>query len=213
MLEIYLTRHGETEWNVVRRMQGQGDSPLTELGIRQAKWLANRLENKDIGYVYSSPLRRAADTADIVNNVLQASILLDDRLKEIDVGPWQGRTVEEILEEMPIQYNNFWHHPDKFELEGVEPFKDVQARAAEFIEMILSRHAGGKILIVAHAIVLTAMLNYLQGRDIHHFWGGKSILPTSLTKLNATGDRLSVVYMSDTSHFREEMVAGWFIDE
>lgn len=213
MLEIYLTRHGETEWNVVRRMQGQGDSPLTELGIKQAKWLAARLENKDIAYVYSSPLKRATDTADIINYVLQASIVIDDRLKEINVGPWQGKEVDEILEEMPKMYNNFWHHPDKFHLEGVEPFEKVQERAAEFIEMILKRHASGRILIVAHAIVLTAMLNYLQGRDVHHFWEGKSILPTSLTKLNASGDRLSVVYMSDTSHFREEMIAGWFIDE
>ncbi len=171
MLEIYLTRHGgETEWNKIRRMQGQGDSPLTELGVAQAKWLSKRLETKDIGYIYVSPLGRATATADIINTELQASIILDDRLKEIDVGVWEGMLVEDILEDAPRHYDNFWNHPANFSHEGIESFVSVQDRAASFIEMILHKHAAGKILVVAHAIVLTAMLNYLQGRDLKHFW-------------------------------------------
>lgn len=213
MLEIYLTRHGETMWNQVRRMQGHEDSPLTELGLNQGKWLGERLKGKDIPYIYSSPLGRAKETTKILNDFLNSKMIIDERLKEICVGPWQGMLVEEIERESPKAYDDFWHHPERFDYEGVESFEAVKERAGDFIEDLLKNHGSGKILVVAHAIVLTAMLNYIEGRDVKGFWEGKHILPTSLTKLNAIGDRISVVYMSDTSHYEEAMEKGWFIDK
>lgn len=213
MLELYLTRHGETQWNTIRRMQGQEDSQLTDLGRLQAEWLGKRLEDKVIVTIYSSPLGRAKETTAIINAYTNSRVIFDDRLKEINAGPWQGKLIEEIEREMPKENEKFWHDPVNFELEGVEAFSEVQRRAGEFIDELVGKHGEGKILIVAHAIVLKAMLNYVQGRSIEHFWEGKHIFPTSLTKLNIINDRISVGYMSDTSHYEQEMKKGWFIDK
>jgi len=213
MLEIYITRHGETQWNKVRRFQGQGDSELTELGKQQAGWLGQRLKNIGIKTIYSSPLGRAKHTSEIMNAYIGAKIIFDDRLKEMHVGDWEGRMISDIEVEMPTAHSDFWHNPKEFSVKGQESFESVQNRAAEFFEDLLKKHCSGRIFIVAHAIVIKGLLNYIQGRDVEHFWEGKHILPTSLTRINADEDRLSVVYMSDVSHYEKPMEQGWFIDE
>lgn len=213
MLEIYLTRHGETQWNTIRKMQGQGNSPLTELGVKQAKWLGERLGKKEMTKIYSSPLGRAIETSKVINTFLNTEIEYDDRLMEIDIGCWQGREVADIEKEALEMYDCFWHKPEKFTHVGIESFEAVQSRGAEFMEEVLHKHKDGRILIVAHAIILKGILNYLQGRDIKHFWEGKHVLPTSLTKLKVTGDGLSIVYMSDISHYEQPITKGWFVND
>lgn len=213
MLEIYLTRHGETEWNQIRRMQGQGDSPLTELGKRQAEWLAHRLEGKELSYIYTSPLGRAKETAQIVNKSFNAEIREDDLLKEIYLGDWEGKLISEIEEEYPRENDDFWHNPIAFDMEGKENFQQVKDRASDFFEKLIANHGSGKILVVAHAIILKGMLNYIQGQPLTKFWSGKHILPTSLTKINVMDNRFSLIYVGETSHHKEEMEQGWFIEE
>lgn len=213
MLEIYLTRHGETEWNKVRRMQGQKDSPLTELGIKQAKWLAERLEGKEFSYIYTSPLGRAKTTADILNEPLGAKMVIDDRLKEISLGDWEGRDLDELVRDWAEDNDAFWHRPKAFKMADKEDFKQVRDRAADFFESLIRQHGSGKILVVAHAIILKGLLNYIQGLDLEDFWGGRHILPTSLTKINVLDNRFSLVYIGETSHHRETMSEGWFVDE
>jgi len=213
MLEIYLTRHGETEWNTIRKMQGQGNSPLTELGTKQAKWLGKRLREKEITKIYSSPLGRAKETSEIINTYLDVEIDYDDRLMEIDVGCWQGRETVDIEKEVPRLYDYFWHQPEKFSLVGIESFEAVQRRGAEVMEALIRDHGDGKLLVIAHAIILKGILNDLQGRDIKHFWEGEHIFPTSLTKLTIVDDKFSLAYMSDISHYEEPITKGWFVDQ
>ena len=213
MLEIYLTRHGETEWNQIKRMQGQGDSPLTDFGVRQAAWLAERLEAKEFTYIYTSPLGRAKKTALIINKVLKAEVIEDDRLKEIYMGDWEGQLVSDLETAYPLENDQFWHNPIAFEMDGKETFGQVRDRAAAFFEDVISKHDDGKILIVAHAIVLKGMMNYIQGEKLSKFWEGKHILPTSLTKINVLDNRFTVIYIADTSHHKEAMEKGWFIEE
>ena len=213
MLEIYLTRHGETQWNKIKRMQGQGNSPLTDFGIKQAEWLAQRLKSKEFTTIYTSPLGRAKDTAVIVNSVLTTELIEDDRLKEIFMGDWEGRLVSELEEAYPKENDAFWHNPVAFEMKGKESFQEVRDRAADFFEELIRKHEDGKILIVAHAIILKGMMNYIQGSDITKFWEGKHILPTSVTKISVIDNRTTVTYLADTSHHKEPMTQGWFIEE
>lgn len=213
MLEIYLTRHGETEWNKIKRMQGQSDSPLTEFGVKQAEWLAERLQSKTFTYIYTSPLGRAKETALIVNKGLGAKVVEDDRLKEIYMGDWEGRLVSDLEKEFPQENNAFWHNPLAFKMAGKESFQEVHNRAADFFEDMLSKHGDGKILVVAHAIILKGMMNYIQGESLSKFWEGKHILPTSLTKINVLDNRYTVIYTADISHHKEAMEQGWFIED
>jgi probable phosphoglycerate mutase len=213
MLEIYITRHGETEWNRIRRFQGQGDSPLTELGMQQASWLGMRLKDIGIKKIYSSPLGRAKKTAEIINQFVHVDIELDERLKEIHVGDWEGQLITDIEKSMPQEHYDFWHNPVEFKIDNQESFQSVQDRAADFFENILATHSTGKLLIVAHAIILKGLLNYIQGRHLTLFWEGSHILPTSLSRVNSEDDRLSVAYLSDISHYELPLEKGWFIDE
>lgn len=92
---ILLARHGETDWNRERRYQGHADEPLNDTGRSQARELGERLSGEPIVAVYSSDLRRASETASIVAEALDLPVVLDARLREVDVGSWQGRTQDE----------------------------------------------------------------------------------------------------------------------
>ena len=213
MLEIYFTRHGETEWNLVRRMQGQMNSPLTELGKEQAVWLEARLAGKAFTRIYTSPTGRAKETALIINRALDVEVVEDDRLKEIFLGDWEGKLIDEIDKEFPQENNAFWNEPDTFHMEGKEDFQDVRNRAGQFFEEIIKKHGDEKILVVAHAIILKGMLNYIKGESVSEYWEGRHILPTSLTKINVIDNRYTVVYEGDTGHHKREMEQGWFLDD
>lgn len=213
MLEIILTRHGETQWNIIRRMQGQANSPLSDLGESQAEWLGKRLLGSEIDIIYASPLGRAHDTAEKINRFIETDLVLDDRLMEIDVGPWQGLLIEDIERDEPELNQAFWHDPKNFYKEGVESFEAVQIRGGDFIEEIIEKHSQGRILVVAHAIILKGILNHLKGQSVKDFWDGPHILPTSVTRVTIEKGEVVWHEVSDTSHYEKPMTQGWFIDE
>lgn len=95
MTKVYLTRHGETEWNEKGIMQGWGDSPLTELGKNQAKWLGERIRDLHIDVIYASPIGRAFNTAEIIRGDREIPLIAYDGLKEIKIGGWEGLNQEE----------------------------------------------------------------------------------------------------------------------
>src|SRR5579871_6119870 len=98
---ILLARHGETEWNVARRWQGHAESDLTDTGRAQALELASLVGESGISAIYSSDLRRAADTASIVADALGLTVRVDAELREVDVGEWSGLTSAEIEARFP----------------------------------------------------------------------------------------------------------------
>lgn len=91
MTRLLITRHGETQWNTEKRMQGRSDSPLTAHGIWQAQQLARRLKDEKIDAIYSSPTPRAARTAEILKGSRGLQVRLLDDLMEINLGDWEGR--------------------------------------------------------------------------------------------------------------------------
>ncbi len=212
MLKLIVTRHGETEWNTVRRMQGHHNSPLTQLGINQSLWLAERLKDEPIARIYSSPLERAMVTSQNINAFHNVDIVPADELKEINIGQWTGRLIEDVMENESDDYNHFWNEPHKFHMEGTESFESVQERAGAFVRKMQKLHDGETILIVAHAIILKGMMNYLRKGTVETFWDGPHIYPASLTKIELEGDRVEFKMMSDTAHYQEEMKFGWFVD-
>jgi broad specificity phosphatase PhoE len=131
---ILLARHGETDWNRAGRYQGHADEPLNDTGRGQARELAVRLRSEPITAVYSSDLRRASETAAIVGEALGLPVELDRRLREIDVGTWQGRTHVEN---------------DGSPWDG-ETHDDHRARVVAALLDIARDHPGEPVLVVAH---------------------------------------------------------------
>ena len=163
MTKLYITRHGETEWNTKGMMQGWGDSPLTELGREQGKWLRDRIKDLHIDVIYSSPSGRAYETAKIIKGNRDIEILTDEGLKEIHMGNWQGLSQEEIKALGEENYFNYWNFPSKCIPSGSgESYYEVRDRSYEAITKILEKEKGKTILIVTHTVALKGFLNKLE---------------------------------------------------
>ena len=150
---ILLVRHGETEWNLQRRVQGRFDSPLTERGVVQAHAigeLLRRLPDAVVARIVASPLDRARRTAEIVAGHLGARLIIDDRLREISVGSWDGLTYRDIEMCSPGVFDGDGRHEWYFRAPDGDTYEAFTARIAEW----LAEAAGARLLIaVTHGIV------------------------------------------------------------
>lgn len=149
---IYLVRHGQTEFNRERRIQGRFDSPLTELGVRQAQAVAGLLKDlireADGWRIVSSPLGRAASTAQIAGQRLGLPVELDDRLREISWGPHDGRLRAELEAELP---DTFARTSWAFDVPDGETYEDVAARVASWLAD-LPPEPERRIIAVSHGV-------------------------------------------------------------
>jgi len=150
---ILLVRHGETEWNLQRRVQGRFDSPLTERGVVQAHAigeLLRRLPDAVVARIVASPLDRARRTAEIIAGHLGARLIIDDRLREISVGSWDGLTYRDIEMCSPGVFDGDGRHEWYFRAPDGDTYEAFTARIAEW----LAEAAGARLLIaVTHGIV------------------------------------------------------------
>ncbi len=160
---IYIIRHGQTEMNHKKALQGRSDLPLNEAGIAQAREAAVRLQDVRFSRVYTSPLKRAVQTAGIIAPDLEP--IIDDRLIEMDYGPYEGTDLNHLPPEILVFFSDFAHQPAP---EGMEQLDSVVARAGAFLEDI--RGMEGDILISTHAIAMKGMLEYLTPRSNGAYW-------------------------------------------
>ncbi len=209
-----MTRHGETEWNTVRRMQGQLDSPLTEHGIQQAVWLKERLKDDDIDVIYASPLGRAHETACIIAEGRDIEIINRNELKEVYFGSWEGQLLEDVEKTHKETNYYFWNEPEKYVPFDGESFEDLLARSERFFIEVIRESEHRNILVVAHAVVLKSLLAYTRGVNIKDFWKGPHIQPTSLTKAELVDGELVYEFIGDTSHHKSKSdFNGWFHED
>jgi len=161
MLEIYIARHGQTEWNQEGRLQGWLNSPLTSKGIESAKHLGKKLDAVRFDAFYSSPSPRAYETLEIAINKPKEHFYLDERLKEIGLGAWQGKLIDEIKKEYTTAYHDYYHNPEVFTLDGAENYFDLKMRVSHFLkevtEMHFTKDQKKKVLVVTHGVTLMMM--------------------------------------------------------
>jgi len=160
---IYIIRHGKTELNKSNVLQGRSDYPLNDEGIKQVEEAAYVLKNVTFDYVFSSPLIRAVRTAEIV--VPQSSIQIEERLIEMDYGPYEGVDLMNPPAEIRKFFSDFVHNKAP---EGMELLSSVVDRAGKFIEDI--RKLSGNILISTHAIAMKGLLEYLTPDSNGSYW-------------------------------------------
>ncbi|NPA26302.1 MAG: histidine phosphatase family protein [Chloroflexi bacterium] len=165
MTTLLLVRHGETDWNREGRYQGQADPGLNARGRAQAQALAHRL--RAAGWrpqvIYTSPLRRAAETAAILNQAWQVPVRVDPRLMEIHQGAWQGLTVDEIARRWPQLFEAWERTPWAVRPPGGETLAEVRDRVYAAIDDIVQRHPNDIVLVVAHRIPLAMLKIRYQG--------------------------------------------------
>lgn len=203
-MKIYLTRHGETKWNVEGRLQGSKDSPLTKKGIEDAKALGHRLSKVDLDVIYSSTSPRAMITAEIIRGKRNIKIIQMDALKEMDTGDWQGRTLKEIEKNHPQEYHNYWNSPHLYRAaNGGEKFNQVQRRAIAVIKDIINEKRYQSILIISHGVTLKSIITYYQGKPIERIWDPPIIRGGSLSLMEAYGNDIAIPFLGDISHIED----------
>jgi probable phosphoglycerate mutase len=143
-----LVRHGETDWNLGNRFQGHADPPLNRTGRAQARELAVALADHRFDAVYSSPLRRAFETAEIIAAAHGLQPVPDAGLREVDVGEWEGLTREEVEERFPEQHRRWLAFGQGWD--GGETYEEMGRRVVATLLEIAPRHGGETILCVAH---------------------------------------------------------------
>jgi probable phosphoglycerate mutase len=162
-VELTLIRHGETLWNLEGRMQGHGDSPLSELGQRQAAALASALARERFDALYSSDLRRALETARPIATALGLPVRPDARLRERHLGILQGRSFAEVARDEP-ELHARWQGPDPtWVIPGGESKQEKHQRVLAALAAIAAAHPGGRVLVITHGGGLDAALRHSLG--------------------------------------------------
>lgn len=159
-MKLYLIRHGQTQWNIDGKIQGKTDISLNETGILQAEQLAGAMEDRPISAVFTSPLKRADETANIVAAKTCVPVLTVDELREVDFGLWEGLTWQEIGVKYAVDAAAWDVNPVLNTPTGGEPRENCMERSKKAMEYILS-HAEGDIAIVAHGGILVFLVDYL----------------------------------------------------
>lgn len=156
---LLLARHGETDWNRERRFQGHADRPLNDVGRRQALELAELLRGEVLATVYTSPLKRASETARIVAEQLDLVPRELEALREIDVGDWEGLTVEDVRARYPEQLDVAWHTG----WPNGETHDELGARVLPALLELETLHPEETVLGVTHAGPIRAALAAAAG--------------------------------------------------
>lgn len=163
---VVLIRHGETDWNRDRRIQGQTDTPLSALGRRQALAIGQRLKRERFTAIYASDLQRAWDTAQAIGQATLAERsdapqpVADRRLREMDFGEWEGKTSAEIAASHPEAHARSKHRDADFRIPGGESFRDLYERTVAAVTSLVDAHPGGTLCVVAHGGILDMMYRH-----------------------------------------------------
>ncbi len=174
-MEIYLVRHGETVWNIVKRLQGSTDIELDEAGREAAGRTGEKLEKVRFDRIYSSPLIRAYETACLLRGHRNIPIIRDERLREISFGVNEGRHAEDLMADPDETFRYFFTQPELYRApsEG-ESLEAVCVRTAEFMREVIEPQAAEteRVMIVAHGALNKAILCHVKQHDISHYWDG-----------------------------------------
>lgn len=163
MTKIYLIRHAQAEGNLYRMMQGHWDGGVTELGWQQIRALAERFRDIPVDAVYASDLYRARMTAGAVAGPRGLELRTDPQLREMNMGPWETKFFANLSREQPGEIDLFLHHPERFQVPGVEGFAQVGERMRQALERIARRHTGETVAVVSHGAAIRAFLALASG--------------------------------------------------
>ncbi len=167
---ILLARHGECRGNTDGLFRGRMDFPLNERGMRQAEELAGAVATLHPSALYSSPLLRAAETAEACGRRCSLPVILEEGFNNISLGPWEGRPKTEIAREFPTEWSLWLKDPEQLEIEGGETLQQVLFRSMESLNKLVRRHRGETVLIVTHRTVVKPLFAGCLSIPSPWFW-------------------------------------------
>lgn len=201
MEKVFLIRHAETELNAELRYQGISDGELTPKGVWQAQCLAKRLKTEPIAAIYSSALRRAHQTAEIIAEQHQIGVVALSELNELNFGEWEGLTAKEIEDNYPGIFKKWMMGNPDTQIPGGELRALLQQRIEKAINQLLAQHSNQTIAIVTHGGPIKVILSKILGGNPDLFWKIRSD-NASLNIIEFHEDGSIICLLNDTCHWR-----------
>lgn len=175
-MRLYIIRHGETDWNVQRRFQGRSDIPLNEEGRRLARITSEALRDVPFARIYTSPLKRAYETAMLVKGDRDIPVMIEPRIIEIGFGEYEGLCCGKDNYNIPDPaFMNFFEKPEAYKPpRGAEGIDELRARTADFLQEIVHNKdmENDIILVSTHGAALRGLLSNINHIGIEEFWKG-----------------------------------------
>ena len=199
MMKLLLIRHGQTDWNLLGKYQGQTDIALSGEGIRQADLLAQNFPVDTLDIIYTSDLQRAFMTAERLAEKFSAPLYADKALRELNFGAWEGLTYQEIAERLPQEVKNLFGAPEKLQIPEGETFLMLQRRAMDKIHEIRAENEGKNVAVVAHGAISKAILTALLHIPLHYVWTLRQD-NTAVNILRFDDEFVSVELLNGISH-------------
>jgi broad specificity phosphatase PhoE len=201
---LYLVRHGATQLTAEDRFSGSAGVDLSDEGRRQAERLGERLRREQIAAIYTSPLSRTIETAEIIGGRCGLEIRSRDGLREISHGHWEGLTRAEVEQRYAAEYAAWEEDPFTFAPEGGESGVSVLARALPEIRSIVTAHTGQRIVVVSHKATIRLLLSSLLGFDERGYRDRLDQAPACLNVLDFRGPvHARLMLFNDTSHYAD----------
>lgn len=167
-MKFILVRHGETVANTQKVFSGWSDYDLTEKGKLQIGILSEELKNYKVNTIYSSSLDRTVKTAREIAKVLEKEVVIDNSLKEINFGIFEGKTAKEIEVKYPNEWNTWLKEYESYRIDEGESLQDLLNRVKGFVDSIKEKE--GSYIIVSHEGVIQTIITYLLDLDINKMW-------------------------------------------
>jgi len=199
--KLLLVRHGITEFNSTRKFQGHSDIELSATGYRQVERLRDRLADDKIDAVYSSDLRRALVTAEVISSEHEVDIVTCPELREVNYGNVEGLTFEEISRLYPEVAESLTNFSLQMKFPGGENFERFIERASKFLDRLKGHTPSQTILIVAHGGPLRVLVCRLLGIDLGH-WRQIRLDNASLSIMETHSQGAVVSLLNDTAHLK-----------
>jgi broad specificity phosphatase PhoE len=198
-MKIHLIRHGETDWNRELRTQGISDTTLNSTGMEQAEKLARSLDRRKFGAVYSSPLKRASATAQMLASQAGLKVSYIDGLMEMNQGELEGKNLAEMTQQFPDVIAKWLDDPSDIRLPGGETMREVQARGWRAIERMVAENPVSDVIAVSHNLLILGVLCMALGLELKYFRRLKQD-STALNVIEHRNGLFRVLRVNDTCH-------------
>ena len=201
-MKLILVRHGETEWNKQRRIQGcRSDTRLSPKGLEEADRLATVLRKERIDAIYSSPMKRAAETAQIIADACKMKVELFHELREIDAGALDGLFERELTGTYEAAWKGLRGGNPSTPLPGGESLQDLQKRTSWAVDRMLEKHVDGTVVVVAHLLANLVIVCQALGINLGQIARLRQA-PASISTLEMTTQGSSLLLLNDTCHLQ-----------
>lgn len=209
-MKLYLIRHGQTDWNKERRIQGLADIELNEFGRHLALETGRGLKDISFEVCISSPLMRAVETARLVLGEKDVPVRTDERIIEMKFAEWEGKCCSKENWELPESFHDFFDAPERYQpAPGGESFADLKKRTGQFLTELYgqSEYQDKNILIITHGAALAGILNNIKNKELSEYWGTGVHMNCAVTEVEVTKGIPEII--SENKVYYKDEVKPW----